>query len=205
MHTPSPRVLRTLVLATCALALAACGGDGGSRWGDAWPTAEERRMKPEDAPSPFTAAQIRAGCEDGRTSTFRLEVPGAPTRLQTFRFTGGDDEGCTFEISMSAADGRSLGRSRSSRGRWTGFQSHASYPQARTTIGRETLVVPGGRFHCMRYVVTGPPDAADTVTTSWFARELPGPPVLQERRRGGTLLHRMVLVRTAVEPPAGAD
>jgi hypothetical protein len=106
-----------------ALALVACR----SR-----PTAEERTMRPDHAPTPYTAAQIHDACRPGRMSKYMVELAGSDSRHQIFRFRSADAEGAELEISQTTVDGEALGEPRASRSTWTDFQSHASYPKETT-------------------------------------------------------------------------
>jgi hypothetical protein len=51
--------------------------------------------------------------------------------------------------------------------------------------------VEAGRFGGWRYRSRS---GDGTVTTAWFARDLPGPPVLVEVESGGTVVHRTELI-----------
>jgi hypothetical protein len=180
------RPLPTILLVAIATLTAGCGLETGSRWGEDWPAPADRLMRPDHAPTPYTAAQIRTACRHGRRSTFLTEAPGNQPSSMTFTFLDPTDDGCTLEISGSAT--------RRVPATWKGFQAHASFPDSQTRISRETIEVPAGRYHCMHYTVTGPAGAKDNVTDLWFAHELPGPPVLREVRESGQVVSRMVLV-----------
>ena len=39
---------------------------------DEKPAEDPRRVRPGDAPTPYTADEIRKGCPEGRTNTFRV-------------------------------------------------------------------------------------------------------------------------------------
>ena len=83
----------TAVLAGALVLLSGCGErDPEGAATVPWPSEDARRMRPEHAPTPFTAEQIRAACPVGRRSTFRVEMPGRTPFLQTFHFTAADDE-----------------------------------------------------------------------------------------------------------------
>ena len=150
------RFLAILALA----ALAAAGPD------------DERRLKPDHAPTPFSAAQIRAGCPEGRVTTFIVEQPGQPPSRQVTRFTRGDTQGTDYEMGTIGPDG-AVGVPRVSHATWRKLQEHASYPAAGTKITEETVTVPAGEFACWLYTVT----TGNAVRKFWFAKELPGPPV----------------------------
>jgi hypothetical protein len=51
----------------------------------------------------------------------------------------------------------------------------------------------------MRYDVSSPPGEVPVVRSAWFARELPGPPVYMEERKGDIVATRMVLIENRVD------
>lgn len=155
-----------------------------------WPSVEARRMRPEHAPTPFTADQIRAACPVGRRSTFRVEMPGRTPFLQTFHFTAADDEGGEVTFTIRDEAGRSLGESTTSKSAWRGFQAHASYPAEQTTIAEAVETVPAGTYEGFLYRVQD----GETLTEAFFARDLPGPPVRMVRSRGEETEMSMTLV-----------
>ncbi len=183
---------RTILLTLVALFLFP-GCDGESRWGADWPSEAERTIRPKHAPTPFTAAQICAGCPDGRRSTWRNEGPDGKPYLHTFTFSEGTEKDVRLTSEVTSLDGKPLRPAGGNRSPWTSLQSHASFPEATTTIDRETLRLPAGWFHCMRYTREG--DTEGTYQRYWFAHELPGPPVLMEQYKEGALAFRMVLVK----------
>jgi hypothetical protein len=132
----------------------------------------KNRLKPDHAPTPFSAAEIRAGCPEGRMTTFVVEQPGQPPSRQVTRFTRGDAEGTDYEIGTIGPDG-AVGAPRVTHATWKKLQEHASYPDAATKITDETITVPAGEFDCWLYTVT----TGNAVRKFWFAKELPGPPV----------------------------
>ena len=147
-------------------------------------------MRPEHAPTPFTADQIRTACPAGRRSTFRIEMPGRTPFLQTFHFQAVDLEGAEVLVTLRDEDGRSLGEPQTSRSDWSGFQAHASYPAEHTTITETEETVPAGTYAGFLYRV----ELDGTVTEAFFARELPGPPVRMVRSRDGVAELTMTLV-----------
>ena len=170
-----------------------------------WPSADERRTAPGRYPAPYTAAQIRAGCADGRTAKFRMDLRGQEM-LQRWRFSEGNAEGVTWTTQTLGPDGAPTGEPRSQRFTWVRLQEHASYPAAETQVTQETIEVPAGPFACMCYTTTqteevvGKVDGRDvrtprvTVMKRWFAWALPGPPVKTEERLEGEIVSSMELV-----------
>jgi hypothetical protein len=101
-------------------------------------------------PTPFSAAEIRAGCPAGRTIRLVVEpVSGAPyERLN--RFVECDAEGATIESWVVAADGEPVDRS-ADRSTWLDLQRHASFPAATTRRTQETVDLPLGNLECLVY------------------------------------------------------
>ena len=101
-----------------------------------------------------------------------------------------DAEGALQEAQRFTLNGRPLDEASADRVTWLGFQSHASFPEARTSIGEERIEIPAGSFECWRYTVTD----EDEVRRFWFARDLPGMPVRMEQEEGGRIVFRMVVL-----------
>ena len=156
------------------------------------PSAEERRLQPDHAPTPYTAERIREGCPDGRVSTFLIEVAGRPPMVQVFRFSGGDKEGCDVEVAALTTDDKPMAEPKKARSLWGALQKHASFPAAETRISGADVVTPAGRFDCVLYTVTKP---TGTVERYYFARNLPGPPVRMVREAEGKRILTMTLTK----------
>lgn len=162
-------------------------------------------MKAGHAPTPFTAAQIRAACPDGRLSIFRLEAQGAPPMRQVFRFLESDAAGTVLEVEVRDAEGTVLSPARRMpKQPWTALQAHASYPLEQTVITEETIEVEAGAYECFLYTVTRPGDGPARVDRYWFAKALPGPPVLMRSHVGDEVVSTMELVSHEVPGPGGA-
>jgi hypothetical protein len=125
---------------------------------------EEPATRAETAAPPFTWEQIRDATKSGRTYRYRVEVPGEPARERTIKFTNVDENGATL-VSGSAKP-RRLG--------WPTLQKDASFPKDKLTTRTESIELPAGKFDCLVYQVRG----ADEVWTYYFAKSLPGAPVL---------------------------
>mgnify|MGYP001826674428 CR=1 FL=1 len=175
-----------------ALLLASCGGEEPPP-ADDWPSEEDRRMRPEHAPTPFTAEQIRAACPAGRRSTFRIEMPGRTPFLQTFHFTAADAKGAEMTFTIRDEEGKVLGEPTTQRSDWSGLQAHASWPIEHTSITEAEEAVPAGTYRGFLYRV----EQEDVITEAFFARELPGPPIRRVRSRDGK--PEMTMTRVAHE------
>ncbi len=160
-----------------------------------WPSEEARTMRDGAAPTPFTAAQIREACPPGRRSTYRIEIPGRPVILQTFHFREGDAEGCAIEMIRTNLEGTSIAEPSTSRSTWEELQSHASWPMEFTTIRVADVEVPAGTYpKALLYRIERTAGGKATVTESYFAKELPGPPVKMVQLVDGETLMTMTLV-----------
>ncbi len=159
--------------------------------------ADPHQLYPDHLPTPFTAAEIRDACQPGRTLRFRLERAGADPVVRVIRYVSADAAGAEQEAWVEGPDGKPLGEPERSRSSWLELQEHASFPEATTVRADETITLPAGTFSCLRYVR----DDDDGTWRFWFARNLPGQPVLFEQEVNGVVVFRMVLLE---DQPAGA-
>jgi hypothetical protein len=157
---------------------------------------DEHRLEPGRLPTPFSAAQIRESSAPGRAYKFRVEPPDEIPYVDRWEFISGDLETAERTRWTEELDGTVRGEPEVIRSTWVGFQSHASYPQERTTIATDSVITPAGVFDCWVYTLTN--DDGSTTRAS-FAKGLPGPPVLLETAARGEVVFRMVLLET-IEP-----
>ena len=124
-------------------------------------------MQPDDphilhdghAPTPFTAAEIRAGCPQGRTITLSVDGEGG-SLLKTIRFVAVDPEGADQESFATTREGEPLGEPSSARTSWIEFQEHASFPAEATVVEAEALAL---ESYEARRALQGP-EHSDTLT-----------------------------------------
>jgi hypothetical protein len=147
-------------------------------------TRDPHILEPGQAPTPFTADEIRQGCPAGRTIRLRVDVPGETSFLRVSRFVEADEAGATLERSRLSLDGDPLGESDVGRVTWRELQAHASFPAERTTIESERIETAIGELDCLRYTVR---DGA-TEDVFWFARDLPGMPIQYLTREDGQVV-----------------
>ncbi len=188
--------MRALALAIAAALAGACGGAGGkpppktSATDDAFEAAvaaekeqdnakaaakepvetakepkEPRESKSAPFPAPFAWEEIRAATKSGRTYRYRVEVRGKPAKERVLTFVKVDADGC--EIFAGGDAPRRKG--------WPSLQKDSEFPKDKVSVREETVKLPGGKFDCMVYEVRG---NDGEVTTYYFARTLPGAPVL---------------------------
>jgi hypothetical protein len=146
---------------------------------------DSQRLRVDHLPTPFSAAEIRAACGPGRRNRFRV-TDEAGSREVTWWFEDGDDEGAT--IVRTVSDGATPERHRAA---WIDLQRHASYPESSTSLLRGSATTAAGVFEGWVYErrVTD-----SEIEKSWFARDLPGPPVLQVTLRNGAEVYRSELI-----------
>jgi hypothetical protein len=152
-------------------------------------------LRADHHPTPFTAADIRAGSNVGRTVRQRIEVEGEPTVLRIQQWESADDEGAT-RVSGTLQPDDSWTDVRRSRSSWLDLQRHASMPIATTTIDEVVLDSPMGPLECLRYTAVD----GDAIETFWFARDYPGMPVMTERTENGRVVERVTMLSSQVEP-----
>ena len=116
-------------------------------------------------PAPFSWEEIRAATKAGRTYRFRVEMPGKPARERVLTFTKVDDDGC--EIFGGTGEPKRRG--------WVALQKDEEFPKDRVKAYEESIKIPAGKFDCMVYEVRG---KDGEVSTYYFAKSLPGAPVL---------------------------
>ena len=116
-------------------------------------------------PAPFSWEEIRAATKAGRTYRYRVEMPGKPARERVLTFTKVDDDGC--EIFTGSGEPKRKG--------WVALQKDEEFPKDRSKTYEESIKIPGGKFDCVVYEVRG---KDGEVSTYYFAKSLPGAPVL---------------------------
>jgi hypothetical protein len=156
---------------------------------------ESNRMKPDHLPTPFTAEQIRESCK-GRKIKLLSETPGKPNSYQVFEFRQGDAEKADFDVSLLDAQGKQMGQKQPVQPPWKALQGHASYPKATTTLTREKKTTSAGAFDCWLYTTTETKEGKTHVSRFWFARSMPGPPILLTTEIDGKIAFKMTMVET---------
>jgi hypothetical protein len=157
---------------------------------EGFPDSPDRYIGEGNAPTPYTAAEIRAHSGEGRINKWRM-VSSKGEFISVQRFLGADARGAKIQSFLTRADGVQSGSGEDMSGTWEEFQSHASYPAEQTVITSDRVNVPAGEFDCWLYRVREEPD---TVLRFWFAKDLPGPPVRVEIERSGAVDLDMQLV-----------
>jgi hypothetical protein len=162
-----------------------------------------QRMQPDHAPTPFTAAQIRAGCPTGSWRTYRISVLGPQgwsVTQRDMRFVRSDDDGTDMRAVQRDSEGRELGEPLEVHTRWTELQSHGSFPRTDTWIEDVPVRLDCGSFDTWLYLVVTSENGRTKEKRLWFARHLPGPPVVMEEWLDQELVLRMTLVDFGPRP-----
>lgn len=146
-----------------------------------------------DAPTPYTADEIREATLPGRRYVWRIEEDGKPPTTRVLVFERVDAQGAEL---VAGPDDASLGEASPKRVTWEELRKHALFPAKNTSIQRERITVPAGELECRVYTVK---DDDGTLRRFYFADDLPGAPVLHFTEKQG---HR-VSTTTLVEHTPG--
>ena len=141
-------------------------------------TDDPYQFRVGDRPTPFSAQEIRQGCPPGRTVRALVVRAGEEPYVRVIRFSTGDEEGADQEVWTEMLDGTRLTETETGHSNWRERQGHASMPADRTEVTEEEIVIPAGRFACVRYTRTD----EETVNVFWFAKAAPGMPLKFEKR-----------------------
>ena len=151
----------------------------------------------ELAEFPFSAREIHDSCKVGHALVFEVEVAGKATTQLTIRFVSTTDDDAGFETTVSGADGRVIEGPASAHARWDELRHHASFPRDKTAITDETVTTPAGTFAARVYTVRR---SDDEVSKFYFAKSLPGPPVLFFTDKGGARVSTSTLQSVGDSP-----
>ncbi len=154
------------------------------------PDGDPHVLKLGHAPTPFTAAEIRDGCPEGRTIGMLIEPRDGDPYLTITRFVTVDEEGADHLTESLTMDGDPIDEPAELRTKWVDFQSHASFPEEQTEVDAEVVETPMGELRCRRYTVTDGP----TTDVYWFAVDKPGMPVKVETTSPGGVAYRMTMI-----------
>ncbi|MCP4147652.1 MAG: hypothetical protein GY757_07870 [bacterium] len=157
--------------------------------------AESHKMQPDHAPTPFSAAQIRSGCPEGRKIVFQVESFGKSLMIQSIEFLTCQEKKVVYEIVTKGVDGKKMGPRKMITGNWKDLQAHASFPKAETVITNDTYTAPAGTFDCRLYTITG----KTNTKRLWFAKEMPGPPLAFEEEANKQITMKMIMLKTGLK------
>ena len=146
-------------------------------------------LAPGQAPTPFTADEIRDGCPAGRTITLKI-FQGEAAFLRINRYVDCDEDGAVIERSRLTLDGSPVGEPESERETWAELQAHASFLADVTTIDDDRIETALGALDCLRYTVRD----GDTEQVFWFAKDLPGMPIHFQTKADGEVVSTVSVI-----------
>lgn len=152
-------------------------------------------LSPDLLPTPFSAAEIRAGNPPGTARRFLVSVDGSVT-LEHSTFLEHPAGLARFEQRSFDLTGAPVGDPTVGEAPWEELQAHASYPRAEATCTDTTCTTAAGLFDTWLYDWREPAHDGQAAARHrvWFAKKVPGPPVLYELVRDGELEFRMELL-----------
>jgi len=121
-----------------------------------------------------------------------VEKAGDPVRRRVMTFVRVSDTDSDIQTTLLDEAGAVVEPASVNRATWSDLMQHAQFPRAAVTITEETISVPAGSFDCLKYVVAG---SNSEVNTFYFAKSLPGPPVLYFSEKGGQRVTTSTLLR----------
>ena len=153
-------------------------------------TGDAHVLAAGQAPTPFTADEIRRATKVGKAIKRRVESAGEEPCYLVSRYVECDEAGAVLERFRLSLDGSPLGEPQVIRATWLDLQGHASFPAEDTTIESERLETAIGELDCLRYTVRD----GETDEVFWFAKDLPGMPVQQLTRTNGHVVETVSVV-----------
>jgi hypothetical protein len=159
--------------------------------------ATQNRLDPNDPTilrRPFTAEQIREELVEGLSIDIRRSTPDGET-VERWTVLKADEEGLEMESTALDADGNPTGESNVSRSTWIELRDHATFSADRATFEETTLETPLGMLSGWLYSIRN--EADGTVTEMFFAKSLPGAPVVLRETRGDEMIMEMTQLARA--------
>jgi hypothetical protein len=178
---------KLLSLVLSALLTAACATTSASA-----PVPPATAASADVAPTPYTAEQIRQATPVGRTYEFRIESPGKPAMRRVITFTRVAEGDAEMTATTLDGSGKPIGEPKVTQVPWEELRKHAEFPKSAVTIDEQRVTVPIGTFDCIRYTVK---EDAGEVTQYYFAKNMPGAPVLFLTDKDGQRVMASTLVR----------
>jgi hypothetical protein len=148
----------------------------------------------EQAPTPFTALEIRKATAVGRTYEYHVEEPDKPEAWVILKFTRVVDNDADVARMIVDARGTPLQPPETSLVTWEELRRHAEFPVSAVQIADEQMTVPIGTFDCLRYTVAMP-DAEGHMLRFYFAKTLPGAPIFWYEEKSGKRIKTSTLIR----------
>lgn len=147
------------------------------------------------APVPFDAAALEAAIDVGERWQSRLTSFDDTWYVFT-EVVAIDARGPTFAWWTTELDGTERDARVEARSTWAELETHASWPDAQTTITEGEITVPAGTFAGVRYLVVR---SEESRVDAFFATDIPGAPVRFEQTASGQIVLLSELVEH-IEP-----
>lgn len=153
-------------------------------------------------PTPFTPNQIRIGMPRGTHIRFEIGSLDQAPVVSDWRVLDATETDMELEESMVGPDGAPIGEAHRQRYTWVELCQHAAFPADKAVRMEAQVQTPHGTLPAWLYEVKSvDADGTPYIERYYFARAMPGPPVLVEASRGSVVLSRMKMVSNAVEVP----
>lgn len=134
------------------------------------------------APLPYTDRQVRETCRPGHTVVYRVERDGEPPTIITLRVLSVTDEAVDVETRSATAVGRPLGPPHLKHSRWDESTERGVFPRDATSIEMAKVTTPAGTYDSLVYTVRR---QEGLVERFYFAKDLPGPPLIYATEKDG--------------------
>jgi len=149
-------------------------------------------LRPENfLPVPFSAAQLSEGFSLGTTLSFDLSGSQTPAMTVDWKVVKHTDKTVDIEFTPKPKEGERPPVNTETFA-WGQLESHASFPKNLATRKEMSFTVKAGTFDVWHYEVR-PPDGR-SIERYYFAKRLPGPPVLHSVEVDGVEVHRMEML-----------
>lgn len=146
------------------------------------------------ARTPYTAEQIRNATHVGRTYEWRVESAGKPSVRRIIQFVEVNEQSAKTVARVLDEKGRELERGQPQAVTWDELRKHAEFPEAQVTIAEQSVQVPAGKFDCWVYTVSEGTGPEASTSRFFFAKNLPGAPVLFHTDKAGQRVMTSTLI-----------
>lgn len=163
----------------------------------------------EPAPAPFTSEQIQSAVRVGRRYRFLSVTKPFPPSFTEVEVVAAEHGVYSLHVEHFNVPAWTVGGAATIRQRprppatWLDMMGHAAhFDAARTEIVERPCETAFGRLDCLVYTADGTREGGNVVVRSFYAKTLPGPPVLRTVRVCDELVDLVALVQTTDNPAA---
>jgi hypothetical protein len=177
-----------LVACLCAAALlGACASARG-------PTRTGEEPDESIAGYPYSRNQLREAFVVGSRINLRIEDKGK-IHYEDLEVVAADGAGCTMTTKVVTQSGQLVEDKGTETRTWHDLQAEASHPIEETVIIDGTIKSFMGEIETWLYLHTSKgDDGRETQTYRHYAKDLPGPPVLETTTVDGKLVRRVTMI-----------